>query len=206
MDTLFKALRTRGHEVILKNGSTYAVIKGQDIKIFFCEKLKRIIVTDARWNNSEYHPTDILAFKLDGYYGKEWKDGKDPLENHLPEILAKLEIESDRITEQQKYFEKQREEWREKERIQQALQEKKEKDLTDFKEMLEKADRWHKAVNLRNYISEVERQTANRNGNMEDLKDWLAWARKKVDWFDPFTELADDLINDVERTSLSVIK
>lgn len=98
MDTLIKALRARKHEIILKNGFTYAIIKEQEFRIFFRGKTKRVIVPGKHYDSSEYHPVNILYFKYDGYSSKEWKDGKQSLENCLPEIVSKLEIASAELT------------------------------------------------------------------------------------------------------------
>ena len=66
-----------------------------------------------------------------------------------------------------------------------------------------KASRWHKAVNLRNYIESVEQNAISTNGITEELKNWLEWARKKAGWYDPFTEYADELLNEVDRETLA---
>lgn len=202
MDTLIKGLRARGHVIQLRNDSTYALVKNQEFKICFREKMKKVVITE-RWERTEYHPTDILSFKIDGYYDKEWKDGKHPLENYLPEIIAKLEMESTRRTEEQQYHQKMRDERREQDRLQQELQAQKEKDLADFKDMLEKADRWHKAINLGRYIDEVEQHIHASTGISEERRSWLEWARKKADWYNPFIEAENEMLGEVDRTTLT---
>jgi hypothetical protein len=42
--------------------------------------------------------------------------------------------------------------------------------------------------------------------NSEELKNWLNWARKKADWYDPFTEAEDQLLCDADRNSLAFKK
>lgn len=202
MDTLIKALRARKHEIILKNGFTYASIKEQEFRICFREKTKRVIVPGKHYDSSEYHPVNILYFKYDGYSSKEWKDGKQPLENYLPEIVSKLEIASAELTAEQenhrKYFE-------EIERKRQAVidaQQLKENELSEFKDLLVKAERWHKVNNLRNYLAAVEK-TIGQNDAPERIKSWLEWSHKKADWYDPMIEGEDDLLKDVDRGSLS---
>ena len=36
-----------------------------------------------------------------------------------------------------------------------------------------------------------------------DLTNWLKWARKKADWYDPFVEEDDKLLEDVDREKLT---
>lgn len=98
-------------------------------------------------------------------------------------------------------------EWKlrkEKERIEKEFQMQKEKDLAAFKETLQKASRWHKAVNLRSYIDSVEQKAIETNGVSEDLRNWLEWARKKAEWYDPFIECEDELLNEVDRETLTL--
>ncbi len=69
-----------------------------------------------------------------------------------------------------------------------------------------KSARWHKAVNLRNYINEVEAKAKVENRLNDELQSWLSWARKKADWYDPFTETPDELLQDIDRETLEPIK
>jgi hypothetical protein len=203
MDVFIKAMRTRGHEITIENDSTYAVVKTQKLEISLREKTKRIPGTE-RWQTSDYQPTGQLVFKLDEtFYDREWMDAKLPLEDQLPTILAKLELISIELNERDLVWQKHREERELQEKLRKAYEEKQQKDLTDFKDMLLKAARWHKAVNLRNYIDTVEQNAINSGSLSEELQEWLTWARKKADWYDPFIELKDELLNEVDRETLT---
>jgi intergrase/recombinase len=103
-------------------------------------------------------------------------------------------------------WQKQREERDRQEKLRKAYEEKQQKDLAEFKEMLLKASRWHKAVNVRNYIDAVEYRAITSNHLSDELKDWLIWARKKADWYDPFIESEDELLNEVDRESLTMAR
>ena len=95
MDMMLRLLRGRGHGVIIKYDSTQAIVKGQELKMKFREKMKRVVVNDRTWGNTEMHPTGVLSFSVEGYGGKEWKDDKKPLESYLPEILVWMELKAD---------------------------------------------------------------------------------------------------------------
>ena len=49
MDTLIKLLFARGHNVIIENRSTYAIVQNEKIKIAFREKSRRETVKENRW-------------------------------------------------------------------------------------------------------------------------------------------------------------
>lgn len=196
-DTLIKLLIQRGHEVVVSSMDTYAVVNKQRLKILFREKLKRHIVKGTYYDSHELHPTGILVFKVDGFYGKQWKDGQEKLEYHLPEIIAFLEIESYRRNERDEERRKERLEYERIQQLRAELQAQKEKDLTFFIDTLKKAERWHKAANLRNYIAEIETRGA-------ATAEWLSWAKQKADWYDPFTEAEDEMLSDVNRETLKM--
>ncbi|MBK9330315.1 MAG: hypothetical protein IPM95_13660 [Sphingobacteriales bacterium] len=40
------------------------------------------------------------------------------------------------------------------------------------------------------------------NNHTEETKTWLTWARKKADWYDPFIQAEDALLNEVNKTTL----
>jgi len=92
MHTLIKALILRKHNVILENDQTTALVFDKKIKISFREKLKRTMVPGKFHDTAEYTPTGLLCFRVDGYYGKEWTDGKLSIEDQLPSVLYKCEI------------------------------------------------------------------------------------------------------------------
>jgi len=93
MDTLIKLLKKRGHGILIQNSHTYVVVEEGNIEICIREKLKKVIVHNGYSEGTEYHPNGILSFKMNGFYGTEWKDGKELLEMQLSKIIAKLELQ-----------------------------------------------------------------------------------------------------------------
>lgn len=201
MDTLLKALRARGYEIEIRNDSTYVIIEEEEIKVQFREKLKREVIKESHWDRTLLHPIGILAFQI--YYPlKEWKDGKLPVEDQLSNIISQLELIGKEKKERTIQHRKDNELRKEKERIVNDFHLEKEKDLTAFKETMQKAARWHKVVNLRNYIDSIEQTAIEKNNFTEKLKSWVEWARKKAEWYDPFIESEDELLNEVNRETL----
>lgn len=203
MDTMVKALYLRGYAIKFRNGETY-VTKGEDeFKIQLREKMTRSVVKGIHYDSYEYQPTGILSFQ-ESRYSNGWKDGKLKIEAHLTDILAEFElmsINAEARRTQNKIDEAIR---KEKERIQKDFEDRRRQDLENFKGLLEKSERWHKANNLRNYIIKVEQKAISSNCITEDVKDWLQWAIKKADWYDPFIEQKDELLSEVSRETLSL--
>jgi hypothetical protein len=196
MDTFIKIIRKRGHNIIFDDRFSYVNIYNEKIEIGFIDKQKRIL--DESSTNYVYHkliPSDILAFyakpNLDYRY---WTDEKYPLEGQLAKIIAYIELKGEELKnetiERKKY-------WAEQEEKQRIEEEKKahiEKEHSDFKNLLNESKQWQKARILREYINEVENIATKDNKVTEELCNWLLWARKKADWYDPLVKAKCDLL------------
>ena len=70
--------------------------------------------------------------------------------------------------------------------------------------MLLNAAQRHDDVKLiREYIQSKE-DAARRDGSVnEDLRNWIEWARKKGDWYDPNIEQEYELLGNVDKSTLS---
>lgn len=195
MDTFIKVIRIRGHQIIIDDNNTYVVIEEEKIKITCREKLRRIVIKDT-WERTEYVPTGVLSFKVEMLFNDtEWNDGKLPIEKQLSKIIAKLEIKGKEIREQRMVWRKEREIQEEKRRVELALEKRKEKELADFNDLLIEAKQWQEAELLRSYLNDTEAKAKRNNNNSEVLKNWLLWARKKADWYDPQISLSDELLD-----------
>lgn len=203
-DTLIKALKARGHSIEIRNRKTLAIVGGHDFELFLREKMRKESVQDGTWTRQVFHPKGILALQVGGWYGREYKDGSTRLQEQLAKIIAGLELSAAQRTEQQLAFEKARIERQEKERLAKELEERKQQDLINFKKLLIDSDRWHKAENLRRYIHELEVR-AEKNQSSE-TQEWLVWAKRKADWYDPFIESPDELLADVDQNTLEFRK
>ncbi|GAA4756142.1 hypothetical protein [Flavisolibacter ginsenosidimutans] len=203
-DTLIKAFKARGHTVEIRNRKTLVIVSGHDFELFLREKMRKETVQERTWTRQIFHPKGILALQVGGWYGREYKDGSIRLEEQLAKIIAGLELSAAQRTERDLAYEKARIERAERERLAKELQERKQQDLINFKKLLIDSDRWHKAENLRRYIHELEvRAEKNRS---PETQEWLAWAKRKADWYDPFIESPDELLADVDQNTLEFPK
>lgn len=190
MDVLIKTMRTRQYEIKIHNGDTYAIVKGYDIKIRCHELSRRVVANDRRFSSSELHPTGLLSFKAGNFTPKEWKDSaKDAarkLETMLPDIIAWLEKEADYWNAIWAENDLQRKAKEKEQEAEEALLEKKRLELVAFDELLANSERRVKVAALREYIDAREKQGAE--------PEWVAWARKKADWYDPFVGREDEVL------------
>ena len=201
-DTLIKSFKYLNHEIFVNHNETYVLIN--DIKIHFGirEKLTKIVPSDAnRYNNLQ--PTGKLSVKIDkSYYQKEFIDGRETVEQMLPKIIAHFISFAVKEAIWKEECRRAAEERNRIEQIRKDFENRREKDLINFNDILLKSSRWHKANNLRMYINEVE----NRNQGNEEIKDWIQWARSKADWYDPFMETDDELFKEIDQNTLQLKK
>lgn len=203
-NTLIKIILQRGHK-ISKNKNSEFLIDEEEFTIRVREILKRVKVEDSNWERHEMVGSGTMSIRIGhGYKAKEWRDQKDKkLEDQILNIIAKLEHLA--CKERIERIERQ-ERWRkieEEEAIVKAKEEKVTTELNNFKQLFETAGRWHRSQYLRNYINEFERYNAESNSLDSHKRDWIAWAKEKADWYDPFIEKEVDLLSEIDRETLN---
>lgn len=189
MDALIKALRARQHDIKIENWKTYVVVHGEKLQLKIREKMKRVVINDRDWGNTELQATEQLCFRVDGYYGREWTDSKDGvtlLESKFAEIIAWLEVTGKRLAEEMEGYRRQ---WK----IQEAEEEKKkliglrrEAELRAFKDLVAAAGRWKQAEMIRDYVTASVGHGA--------APAWVEWAKKKANWVDPVVQEEDGVL------------
>lgn len=201
MDTLIKALQTRGHKLTTDNRGTHVIIGEQSLTVECREKTTRVAGQEDDWNYSGMKTNGLLSFRLEGRHPAEWKDSKEPLEAQLIRIIAKLELQA--LLDQQE-DEKIKAYWQAQREKQQAIEQvakQREQELTSFKNLLEQANPWKQAQVLREYLDSFSSDLPQSMLSKEKT-DWLAWAKKKANWYDPKVEAEDKMLNGVDRNTL----
>lgn len=204
MDTFIKILNARGHKIIL-SGEITVSINQEKMQFGLREKLnKSFTETNPGSRNQIVHPAGILVFRIkeSAYSIKEWKDGKLSLEKQLPKIIAWIELKSTEIKEERLRIDKFWEERRKQEEILLEHSRRQEKELIDFKKLLEKANRWQRVKLLRAYLKDIHQKAILETNLTPELSNWILWANKKVDWYDPWIELEDELLKGVDKETL----
>ena len=204
MDTLIKAVKRRGHKIVVEETNTKFVIDGEAFVASLRLKNKRTEIENPRHSYDRYETvaTNILVFKIEGWRGKEWSDGSTSLESQLSRIIAKLEVASSqiKIEKEERRIRHEREE--QERQIELAFQQRKEKELTDFKSLLADSKRWKTLMILREFIDFVANDSTDNTRMQRDKEEWIKWAKEKADWYDPAINLHDELLDSIDKNTL----
>lgn len=197
MDAFIKLLYARNHQIVQKYGRIYGKI--QDVTFeFSIRETYLIIPAKEKYSSREYTPSGALAFMSGPLGTKEWKDGKKPIEERLPDIMIYIEMKAKELSDAWAENERRRQSEAEQERLLKERIAKKQAELNAVKNLISQANSWKQTIIIREYLTAVER--------LQDLtdqgKEWLEWARKKAEWFDPLTQAKDEILDDHDRNSL----
>ncbi|WP_139307928.1 hypothetical protein [Pontibacter flavimaris] len=207
MDTLIRALQARGHRCVVCGSQTYIQVREEKFEVAIREKLMRSDEIMPGNYSYDYSPTGTLVLKIGpSWKQKEWQDGKIPLESRLSAVIAYLEWKTQKEEEWRLACQKAEGARLEKERALREQQARKEQELNSFKELLLQAKRWHEAQLLRSYIAAVAQQAEDTPSPTPQWREWLIWAEQKTDWYDPQVNLPDDLLEEVDKETLSFRK
>ncbi len=199
-------MKQRGHDVRVDGNDTHAVVMQEKIKVSFREKFRREEVKEGTWSRSKKIPIGLFVFKMWGYPPKEWTGKKEGMEDYLDAILLRLEEESREMKEWSERARVNKEESEKQELAARELKALKAREEEAFLEMMRKAERLQKVKMIREFVSECELRWAASGDLSEEQQRWLQWANSKIEWYDPFIEKDDDLLNDVDRMSLGSLR
>lgn len=199
MDTIIKALKARGHRIIVREKKTYVVVDQREVEINFGEVTRKKMVGDS----VRKERSGVLLFTVGYNWSKIWRSSKAPLEKQISNILAAIELEGKRLKDWHAEINEYHAQREAEQKIVNEIKARKEKELEDFKALFKKALRHDKAKIIRNYINEYEMVANSRGSLTDELREQFEWARNKADWYDPFIEADDDLLQDIDKESIS---
>ena len=115
---------------------------------------------------------------------------KIKLEDKLGEIIIKLyeqseEVKTERLAREER-ARTQKEEEEQKEKIRNAKKEEAQR----IKELVNMSEDYKIACEIRNYVNAVSKQDNLTN----EIEEWIKWANKKANWFDPIIDEEDELL------------
>jgi len=204
MNKFIQLLKACGHQIMIKEDITYVVINDEELQISVREKSTQVKVQEGHWVRTDLKPNGKLCLRYgNGYYAKEWIDNNVLLEDKLLDIISKLELIALNNKKEREDREAYWAEQRRLEQIKKELQKKKEKELVDFKIIMGLSQRLQKSIELRNYINTYEDYAIKNNSLTQEKQNWIEWARKKADWYDPFIESDDELLKEVDKETLT---
>lgn len=194
MDLFIKLLRFKGFDISVDQRVTFALIDGERISISLREKKTR-----------HGHPTGCLYFRKEGRHSKkkDWKDGKVLLEDQLLAIFHELLDTAKQIKEERARMKKAEEEREAQARLDREFAQKQSAELERFRQLLFEAHRFLLSNMVRTYIDRIEQDAMASNSLNVETQEWVSWARRKMDWFDPSAP-ADpgELLNGIDIENL----
>lgn len=121
---------------------------------------------------------------------------KIKIEDKLGDIIIKIyeqseEVKSERLAREERARINREEEER-KEKIRNAKKDEAQK----IKELVNMAEDYKIACEIRNYVNAVSKQDNLTN----EIEEWIKWANKKANWFDPIIDEEDELLGKREHT------
>jgi len=206
-DNLIKNCKTINYSFVADGKDTK--IKSNDfesdyVNIYIREKCNAIDqVSKNGWKTRSLIPNGKLCVKIGHYSAIEFVDSsKASVEEQIPNILAKihssiLERKNWRIQCEINRIEKQRQA-----EVEKALRSKIEAELSRFIEFYNDAHRWKKYLILKEYYDMIESESKEYGENLE----WLEWAKQKLDWYNPKINKEDELLDEIEKDSLTLPK
>lgn len=208
MDAFIKVIKNRYHNIEIKDRTTFIVVNDIKIEIALREKLDVERVVD-RFVSNVYKPTGLFIFKMGELHRKEWIDTGVKLEDKLGDIIKGIEhrakLEKEYECQVEEHHRKQREIDlinAEKRKIEEDKEKSIEEEIQRFKELINDANRWNQAQILRSYMKEYEKQMQ-IHGKIDDVqRDWIEWAKQKIDWYDPFINKEDTLLSEIVKRNL----
>jgi len=223
LDSLLKTLATQGFdaEVDEERGATILRRVETDTRLDFTlvehirrtrheatpaeERTQKRYWERSRWDGNstyphipmyDYTPTGVLTIEVGRWPRRTWKDTPNrSLEQRLAEVVAGIVVLA------QETFAKEQEEIRRQEALRRAqalyefLMKRRAAEAARFKSLESDATNWERAVKLRAFADAFERNALAAGMLSEEQTSWLAWARAKADWLDPFVLVSDVILD-----------
>lgn len=215
LNTLFKTLEQHGFKVKLGDRhEVYFEIERERVDFKLREKQRQVrrpltedekrygFMRERGWVQ-ELQPSGILIFSLETHLidgaKHEWRDGEQPLEVQLPEIIGLILLAGPILKERRRQSEEAERRRREAELRRYEEEQRRKTDHNQWRRFVEIAAHWRELAVAREFLSALETQSAGEAFTVKDrsLTDWLTWAREHVDASDPLLTGAERIFADI---------
>lgn len=192
LDALVIALEERGLQVGAQEHEGYRKVieaskDGEGILFEMSESYSRRprpateVKQDLYGGKYTYHANGRLRLTLSGRSsgGSQWSDGRFPLEEQLPAIVAEFEAMVPRQREERERREAERRAAQERERLEWIARQKRAEELRTFETALEESELLVKLERLDMYLTQVEEEYKRQHGALSAVAaDWLELIRR----------------------------
>lgn len=124
------------------------------------------------------------------------ENDKIKLEDKLGDIIIKLYEQSEEVKTERLASEKRERIQREEEERKEKIRNAKKNEAQKIKELVNCSEDYKIACEIRNYINAISKQ----DNLTEEIKEWIKWANKKANWFDPIINEEDELLGKRNHT------
>lgn len=216
MDAVLKFLTLEGFQVQCGwkwNKHTYVNIDGEFIGFRIHERVKQVphiktedeLKYEKKWGSSnaptyDHVPTGVITLTIEYYQylpRKNWIDSeKQRLEDCLDTFVEHLKLAAAQSKiETEKKLAEERVSLEEEERRLLAA-ERQRAEIEKFEQLEKDAHDWHRSQIIKNYVDAIE-ATLDCDLPEEELtsrRDYMAWARDKIDWLNPLVAKNDSIL------------
>ncbi|MBP1920421.1 hypothetical protein J2Z34_002932 [Youngiibacter multivorans] len=209
LDTLLVSVEKLGGNI---TNSMEFIIRGEVVKLAIYEyqdQVEHVLTKDEKQKLLEYeyqvkrgkyaYKPDIKKYdyvfngriNVSSRKGKYYKDTKtDSIENQIGLILIELYEQSEIVRLARLEAEERERIWKEEQERQRAYKQRKAEEIQKTIELRNCAIDFDTACKIRAFITAIKMNP----GNIENVEEWLEWARKKADWFDPTVAIEDEYL------------
>lgn len=124
------------------------------------------------------------------------ENDRTKLEDRLGDIIIKLYEQSEETKHERLKREEAERKRREEEERQEKIRNAKKEETQRIKELINCAEDYEIACEIRKYIDAVSK----RGHLTDEIKEWINWANKKANWFDPIIDEEDELLGKRDHT------
>lgn len=203
LNTLIKNFRILNYQLLLKDdGLAIIAFENEEINISIREAYNLIPAESIYgWKTKELVPNGKLAIKTGQFGTYEFVDkNKILLEDQIEKILIRIESDFLSMHERRELRKSEQQRKEQLEKIEQKQQQIKKNELDKFKKFYNDAHRWKRYNVLKDYFDFIK-ALDNKSPQTEE---WLEWASKKLDWYNPLVDIKEDLLDDIDKVTLTL--
>ena len=204
IDVLVKNFRILGFKVYCTlEGLTIENDEGEKKKISLTEKstAKIVVQGNYNWERRLFFPNGKLMLRIgESYKMAEFTDtATETLEKKMRKILLRV-VHNFEKEKQERFLSAIHHAGRKEEKeIRKIVRKLKEDEYQKLINFSNDAQRWKKFMILKEFFE------YKKTNNPKD-KDWIAWAQKKLDWYDPSKNVDESLLDEVDKNTLELRK
>lgn len=180
----------------LKDQIKHELTKEEAKQLLEYEDRKKVFAYASKPNIRKYDYVHNGKLKIT-YGNRKYirETDKIKLEDKLGDIIIKLYEQSEEVKIERLAREERERLYQEEEERKAKIRNAKKDEAQKVKQLINLVEDYRIACEIRNYINAI----SNQNNLSDEMKDWIKWANKKADWFDPIIDREDEILGKREH-------